>query len=160
MPEKFNPEGALRDCFDYLFNFAEDFEMLVRKGYIEVLSPSHCKWLKSKTSLAEYFKNSCGSAIGVPGGFWAPIEKAFGIKRHSLRRLAGKNANVFKRDESIDYLNLKPLLRVLREQEERTKLERRIFIYIKNMFHYAKDDDPETIRYILGKIAWLFSNDE
>ena len=37
MPEKFKPEGALRECFDYLFNFAEDFEMLVRESYIDAI---------------------------------------------------------------------------------------------------------------------------
>ena len=96
MLKSFKPKGALNDCFVHLLNFADDFETLVREGYVEVTSPKSCKWLKSKTSLAEYCRWACGESVRVPGGFWVPVEKAFAIKRHSLRRLAGNNANRLK----------------------------------------------------------------
>jgi hypothetical protein len=54
IPDDFKPQGALEDCFSYYLNFVEDFELLVRLGYVMVESSESCKWLKSKTSLAEY----------------------------------------------------------------------------------------------------------
>jgi len=158
MSEGTEPRGALRDCFDFYPEFLYDFEVLVREGYVKVTSLETCKWLKSKTSLAEYFKWANGNAAWVPGGFWAPVENAFGIKRHSLRKLAGRNGNDYKPDESRDFMKIKPLLQQLRIQEQKIKYERRAFIYIKHLILCeAKDEEPETIHKILEKINEIFN---
>jgi hypothetical protein len=36
--------------------FRDDLELLVEEGFMKVTSSETCEWLKSKTSLAEYFK--------------------------------------------------------------------------------------------------------
>ena len=156
MSGDFEPEGALEDCFLFYPHFQEDLEVLVREGYIQITSPASCKWLKSKTSLAEYFKWACGNTAYVSGGFWAPAENAFGIKRHSLRKLAGNNSNPLKPPLSRDFLKIKPILQQLRKQEEKERHERRIYLYIQDLFIFANDEKPETIRGILEKIVALF----
>jgi len=160
MTEKCKPEGALRDCIEFYPYFYDDLNVLIREGYVEITSPESCRWLKSKTSMAEYFKWNSEDAVCVPGGFWAPAENAFGIKRHSLRRLAGSNGNIYKRDESRDFQKLKPFLLELREEDKRRMLERKIYKYIKNLFLFAEDEKPETIRDILEKIIKIFKKDE
>jgi hypothetical protein len=135
-------------------------EVLVREGYVEITSPESCRWLKSKTCLAEYLKWISDDCVCVPGGFWAPAEKAFGIKRHSLRKLAGNNGNIHKPDESKDFKKLKPFLLELREEDERRIYERRIFKYIQNLYLLAEDEKPETIREILEKIIQILTKDE
>ena len=149
----FKPQGALLDCFECYPYFQDDFEVLVREGLIQVTGPESCKWLKSKTSLAEYFKWANGDAVSVPGGFWAPIEKAFGIKRHSLRRLAGNNANPLKPDISRAFKKIKPILQQLRAKQKSENTERQVYNYIKMLILLAKDEKQETIRIILEKIA-------
>ena len=156
MSDDFEPEGALLDCFSFYPYFQNDLEMLVREGYLKVTSPESCVWLKSKTSLAEYFKWANSNACWVSGGFWAPAEKTFGIKRHSLRKLAGNNANPLKSDESRDFMKIKPILQQHRIQNEKRIHERRIFMYIKHLFTFAEDEKPETIHEILEKIVALF----
>jgi hypothetical protein len=157
MPEGSGPRGALRECFENFPEFLYDFEVLANEGYVKVTSLETCEWLKSKTSLAEYFKWACGDAEGVPGGFWAPIENAFGIKRYSLRRLAGHNANELKPDESRDFKKIKAVLQPLRLQELIRQNEMRIFRYIKHLIILdSNDEDPETIHKILEKISAIF----
>ena len=157
MSDKFKPKGALRDCFKYLSHFEKDFELLVSEGYVEITSPESCKWLKSKTSLAEYFKWSRGGSSPIPGGFWSPIENAFGIKRYSLRKLAGKNANYLKPDESGDFKKLKQKLLPLRNLEKTINNEYEIYNKIKCLILLAEDEEYETIHDILGKIAVCFN---
>src|SRR5215469_1345873 len=83
IPENFKPEGALAKCFGYYLNFEDDFKLLADLGYLMVTSPETCKWLRSKTSLAEYIYWSNGGDDAdcdkpyVPGGFWGPVENAF-----------------------------------------------------------------------------------
>ena len=157
MSEGIRPTGALLDCVESYPNFYDDLEVLVREGYVKITSPETCEWLKSKTSLAEYFKRACGDVDWVPGGFWAPVENAFGIKRHSLRRLAGRNGNYYKPDESRDFMKIKPLLQQLRIQEQKKQYERRVFRYIKHIILFeAKDEEPETIHKIFEKISEIF----
>ena len=79
----FRPKGALLECYMSFLEFRRDLEFLVNEGYIKVTGPETCVWLKSKTSLAEYFRWIGWDAEGISGGFWAPIENAFGIKRHT-----------------------------------------------------------------------------
>ena len=130
------PKGALLDCFMFYPHFQDDLDVLVREGFMKVTSPETCEWMKSKTSLAEYFKWACGEAAWVPGGFWAPIENAFGMKRHSLRKLAGSNGNLCKPEESKDFIKIKPVLQELRTEESRKINERRAFRYIKHLIFF------------------------
>ena len=67
MAEEFEAKGALLDCFMFYPHFSDDMETLVREGYVKVTGPETCEWLKSKTSLAEYFKWAGGDADWVPG---------------------------------------------------------------------------------------------
>ena len=69
----------------------------------------------------------------IEDGFWAPVENAFGIKRHSLRKLAGRNGNYYKPEESRDFMKIKPILQQRRKQEELAQKKRRIFRYIKSL---------------------------
>jgi hypothetical protein len=161
--DDFKPQGALEDCFGFYLNFKEDFELLVSLGYVMIESPETCKWLKSKTSLAEYLFWANGEEddeIGkpyVPGGFWAPAEEAFRIKRHSLRKLAGNNGNIYKPDDSKDFLKLKPHLEEFRKQQKSVRKEAQIFRYIKELILLeAEDEKPETIHNVLEKISMLF----
>jgi len=150
------PEGALYDCLAHMLGFEDDLDVLIREGYVEVTSAESCVWLKSKTSLAEYFKWASGDTGWVPGGFWAPIENAFGIKRHSLRKLAGNNANVLKPPLSRDFMKIKPILEQLRAQKEERYNERQVYMYIKHLFIFAENEESETIHEILEKIVSLF----
>jgi hypothetical protein len=164
IPDDFKPQGALEDCFTFYLNFEVDFVLLVKLGYVMIESSETCKWLKSKTSLAEYlyWANGEDDEIEkpyVPGGFWAPAEEAFGIKRHSLRKLAGNNGNFCKPDDSKDFLTLKPYLVELRKQQERVRNEFRVFRYIKHLILLeAGDEKPEAVRSVLGKISMLFND--
>ena len=135
IPDDFKPAGALEDCFTYYPHFADDFELLVKEGYVRIISPAVCKWLKSRTCLAEYLYLINGvysiddddegrydyyeeddlkpdkiKKPHIPGGFWAPVEKAFETERHSLRKLVGMNGNDCKPKKSRAYKKIKPLL--------------------------------------------------
>ena len=157
MAEKFHAEGALYDCFESYPYFRYDLKILIREGYVKITSPETCLWLKSKTSLAEYLIWSKYSGYYVPGGFWAPAEKAFGIKRHSLRRLAGNNGNPCKPDESRDFMKIKPKLMPFRKMEKMISHEYNVYNNIKNLILFAKDDEYDTIHEILEKISVLFN---
>ena len=153
MSDRFKYEGALLECFMSFPQFRDDLDVLIREGFVKVTGSNTCEWLKSKTSLAEYFKWTGGNAEWVPGGFWAPIENTFGIKRHSLRKLAGKNANLLKPDESRDFIKIKAILRQCRIQEQKKHLDWRLFRYIKYLVLVeAGDEEPETIQRVLHKI--------
>ena len=153
---EFEPRGALRECFESFPEFRDELEFLVNEGYMKVAGPETCVWLKSKTSLAEYFKWTGWDAEGIIGGFWAPIENAFGIKRHTLRKLAGNNANPLKPDESRDFKAIKEILQKRRKQEEVRQFKKRVFRYIKRLILLAENEDDETINEILQKIFDVF----
>ena len=150
------PKGALLECYVSFPEFRRDLEFLVNEGYMKVTSPETCVWLKSKTSLAEYFRWTGWDAEGIVGGFWSPIERAFGIKRHTLRKLAGNNANPLKPDESRDFKAIKETLQKRRKLEEVRQFKRRIYRYIKGLILSAKNEDDETIDGILRKIFDVF----
>jgi len=59
------------------------------------------------------------SAKGIIGGFWAPIENAFGIKRHTLRKLAGHNGNRKKNYRSRDFYAIEKTVKKYRERQDR-----------------------------------------
>ena len=158
LSDGFQARGALLECFMCFSEFKDDLEVLISEGYVKITGPEICEWLKSKTSLAEYFKWAFGNTDWVPGGFWAPVENTFGIKRHSLRRLAGKNANELKPDESRDFKKIKPILQQLRKEEEHNQMTQRLFRYIKHLVNVeAEDEKPEQIEKVLLKIYKLFA---
>jgi len=137
--------------------FRDDLDVLKSEKIVKVTSSETCEWLKSKTSLAEYFKWIGWDAEWVPGGFWAPIEKVFGIKRHTLRKLAGNNANPLKPDESKDFIKIKKLLTHYREEEEYNDAAQTIYRYIKYLVLVESGDEkPEEITRVLYKISSLF----
>jgi hypothetical protein len=151
-------KGALLECFLSFPQFRDDLEVLAGEGYLKVTGSETCEWMKSKTSLAEYFKWIGWDAEWVPGGFWAPIENAFGIKRHSLRKLAGNNANPTKPIESRDFMKIKPVLQQHRSQEQRKQNEQWFFRYLKYLILVeAEDEKPETIHKVLDKIYKIFT---
>ncbi|MCL1955242.1 MAG: hypothetical protein FWF68_04405 [Spirochaetes bacterium] len=110
--------------------FSIDFDILKDKGIIKRIGNKYL-WTKSKTSLAEYFcKNRDSNKTYTPGGFWAPIEYFFlingkPIKRGSLRKLAGKNANLLKPDKSEDFKEIKKIVMEYRREVEHQEKEQR-----------------------------------
>jgi hypothetical protein len=152
----FQAQGALFECFMTYPQFKTDFEALVAEGYVRITGPETCKWTKSKTSLAEYFKWIGYDAEGVIGGFWAPIARCFGEERRSLSRLGGNNANPLKKEFSRDFIKIKAILEKHRKREGIKQTERRIYDYIKKLILFAEDEEPETIHEIVHKIAAIF----
>lgn len=148
----FKPRGALFECFITFPRFRSDMEILVREGYVKVTGSETCGWLKSKTSLAEYFKWAGWDAEWVSGGFWAPIEKLFGIKRHTLRKLAGNNANPLKPELSRDFKKIKAVLQKHRKQEEIKQFEKRVYQYIAKLYLEMENEEPEAIHKLLEKV--------
>ena len=106
--------------------------------------------------MAEYFKWVDSNPNWVPGGYWAPIEKAFGIKRYTLRKLAGKNGNDCKPGESRDFKKIKNILQVLHDRDRARKNLLRVYRYIKILILDAENENPETILAIIQKISALF----
>jgi hypothetical protein len=136
--------------------FKEDLEVLIAEGYVKVTSPETCKWTKSKTSLAEYFKWTGYDAVGVIGGFWAPISKCFGVDQRSLSRGASHNANPFKNEYSRAFMKIRPVLEKHRKKAEMRDTERQIYNYIKKLISFAEDEEPETIHEVVHKIGMIF----
>ena len=143
-------------CFLDFPQFDTDFNILESKGVIKHTSFDRYEWTKSETSLAEYFK-WIGSETGrIEGGFWSQVEKVFKIDRRKLSRLASKNANPFKPEESRDIKKIKKIVLEYREalehqaqqyQEDKNKYEA-----IKKIFISDIDDDIEKIRDVLKRI--------
>ena len=52
----FKPRRTLSECFWNFPKFRDELEFLVNEGYMKVTGPETCVWLKSKTSLAKYFR--------------------------------------------------------------------------------------------------------
>ena len=144
-------------CFPW---FSEDIDILIDKGVLKRTTTDYqYEWTKSKTSLAEYFKWIGKNAPYVPGGFWAPIEYTFllkgePIKRGDLRRLAGKNGNGAKPDESRDFKEIKKfVLQYRKETKERLKT----FHSIRKLIKKAKNENPKTVKTALEKIKEIFA---
>jgi hypothetical protein len=152
----FKVRGALLECFMEYPQFKEDLEVLVAEGYVKVTGPETCKWTKSKTSLADYFKWTGYDAEGVIGGFWAPISKCFGENQRSLSRLASNNANPIKKEYSRAFLKIKPILEKHRKKVKMRDAERQIYNYIKKLILFAEDEEPGTIHDIVHKIGMIF----
>ena len=152
----FKARGALLECLKTFPQFGEDLEVLVAEGYVKIIGTETCKWTKTKTSLAEYFKWAGYDAEWVTGGFWAPISKCFGIDRRSLSRLASGNANPLKKEYSRAFIKIRPVLEEHRKKAEMRDTERQIYNYIKKLILFAEDEEPETIREIVHKIGKIF----
>jgi hypothetical protein len=152
----FKAKGALLECFVNYPQFRDDLEVLVAEGYVKITSPETCKWTKSKTSLAEYFKWTGYDAEWVTGGFWAPIARCFGEDQRSLSKLASNNANPLKKEYSRAFMKIRPVLEKHRKEAEMRDAERQIYNYIKKLVLFAEDEKPETIREIIHKIGMIF----
>jgi hypothetical protein len=152
----FRAQGALLDCFMTYPQFKEDIEVLIAEGYVKITGSETCKWKKTKTSLAEYFKWAGYDAEWVTGGFWAPISKCFGIDQHSLSRGASRNANALKPEYSRDFIKIRAILEKHRKKERITQTEQQIYDYIKRLIQLAGDEEPETIHEIVHKIGMIF----
>jgi hypothetical protein len=152
----FKALGALLECFMDFHQFKEDLEVLIAEGYVKIIGQETCKWTKSKTSLAEYFKWTSYDAEWVTGGFWAPITRCFGENQRSLSRLASNNANPLKPEYSRDFIKIKVILEKHRKKAEMRDAERQIYNYIKKLISFAEDEEPETIHEIVHKIGAIF----
>ena len=154
---KFRFIGALLECFIEFPLFRDDFNCLEANGYVKQISPERCEWLKSKTSLAEYFKWVGEEAGRITGGFWCPISRAFGTDKGQLQKLAGRNGNWCKPPESKDFAVLKALVLPLRKKALRIRREAEAYDSIVKLVNEAKCENPESRHDFLQKIKKILS---
>ena len=159
MGDEFKPTilGALLECFIEFPLFRDDYPCLEANGFIRRVSPERCEWLKSKTSLAEYFRWVGYKAGRVTGGFWCPISRAFGTDKGQLQKLAGRNGNWCKPEESKDFAVLKALVLPLRRNALRIRKESEAYDSIVRLVNEAKCDNPEKKHDFLQKIKKILS---
>jgi hypothetical protein len=165
MGDEFKPRiiGALLECFIEFPLFGDDYCLLEANGFIRLVSVSpsepveRCEWLKSKTSLAEYFKWVGRERGRITGGFWSPISRAFGMNKGQLQKLAGSNGNPFKLEESRDFSVLKALVLPYRKEARRIRMEAAAYDAIVKLVDETKCDNPESIHDILHKIEKILS---
>ena len=160
MNDKFKPRilGALLECFVEFPLFKDDFDCLVANGFLRPISASpaepieKCEWLRSKTSLAEYFKWVGSEAGRITGGFWSPVSRAFGMNKNQLQKLAGRNGNWCKLDESRDFEILKVLVIPDRRKSQRIRREAAAYSAIVKLINDTKCDKPDIIHNVLKQI--------
>ena len=87
-----NIDDAL--IIDLFFRHSFKFELLRAAGIIAVTDNGRYKWTLSKSSLVDYVKRITGRG----NKNWYILEKIFGYKPGTLRRLASTNGNVYKLD--------------------------------------------------------------
>jgi hypothetical protein len=144
--------GALLECFIEFPLFSDDYYCLVDNEFIRPVSSEQCEWMKSKTSLAEYFR-WVGADVGrITGGFWCPISRAFGMNKGQLQKLAGQNGNYCKPPESRDFTMLKILVLPYRHEIHRNRKELVAFNAVKKLINDIKSKEPEIIHNVLKKI--------
>jgi hypothetical protein len=143
-------------CFVSFPKFGYDLDLLIAEGVIKHDAHEQYEWLKSKTSLAEYFKSIAKVGLWVPGGFWSPIEGMFEIKRGTLRKLAGHNANVLKPPESRDFIKIKALIQQHDNRIRQQQREKTVFDAVKKLIGEVEDDNPEKIHEFYKKIRKYF----
>jgi hypothetical protein len=160
MDNKFKPRilGALLECFIEFPLFGDDYRCLEANGFVRQVSPGRCEWLKSKTSLAEYFKWVGRDAGRITGGFWCPISRAFDMNKGQLQKLAGRNGNWCKLEESRDFATLKALVLPDRQKALCNRREAAAYDAIFKLVNETKCDNPETIHDFLQKIGTILSN--
>ncbi|WP_148257779.1 hypothetical protein [Leadbettera azotonutricia] len=144
-------------CFISFPQFRADIGILIEEGVVKHDAFDQYEWVKSKTSLAEYFKWIGSNVEYVPGGFWEPIETTFRIKRGTLRKLADNNANPLKPPESKDFMKIKAAVQQQRARIDQEKKERSAFNTIKKLIGEVEGGEPEKIREILHKIKEILS---
>ena len=149
--------GALLECFIEFPLFGDDYHCLEANGFVRQVSPEQCEWLKSKTSLAEYFKWVGRKAGRITGGFWSPISRAFGMNKQQLQKLAGRNGNWCKNDESRDFSTLKLLVLPGRREAYRIRWEAKAYYAIARLMNDTQCNNSETIHDILQKIEKILS---
>jgi hypothetical protein len=142
--------GALLECFIGFPLFGDDYRLLAENGFLRQMSPERCEWLKSKTSLAEYFKWAGCEAGRITGGFWNPVSRAFGMERGQLQKLAGGNGNLCKPPESRDFAALKALVLPCRREAE-------AYQAIVKLVNETKCGNPEAIHDFLMGIKKILS---
>ena len=159
MGDKFRPRalGALLECFVEFPLFGDDYRCLEANGFIRQASPERCEWLKSKTSLAEYFRWVGREAGGITGGFWSPISRAFGMNKGQLQKLAGGNGNWCKPEESRDFAALKALVLPRRQEALRIRREAAAYDAIVKLVNETRRGDPESIHGVLREIGTILS---
>jgi len=159
MDNEFKPRvsGALLECLIGFPLFGDDYRCLEENGFVRKASPERCEWLKSKTSLAEYFKWVGCEAGRVTGGFWHPISRAFGMDRGQLQKLAGRNGNWCKPEESKDFAALKALVLPRRQEALRIRREAAAYNAIAKLVNETRHDSPESIHDVLQEIATILS---
>ena len=154
---KFRIIGALLECFMEFPLFGDDYNCLEANGFIRQVSPERCEWLKSKTSLAEYFKWVGSEAGRITGGFWSPISRAFGMDKGQLQKLAGRNGNWCKLEESRDFAALKVLVLPFRKKALRIRRDAEAYDSIVKLVNEEKCESPETKYDFLQKIRKILS---
>ena len=160
---KFRFIGAVLECFIEFPLFRDDYNCLIANGFLRqvLASPSEpverCEWLKSKTSLAEYFKWVGEEAGRITGGFWCPVSRAFGTDKGQLQKLAGRNGNWCKPPESKDFAVLKALVLPLRKKALRIRREAEAYDSIVKLVNEAKCENQESRHDFLQKIKKILS---
>ena len=159
MSNEYKPRilGALLECLIEYPLFGVDYRTLEANGFVRQISPERCEWLKSKTSLAEYFRWVGCKAGRITGGFWSPISRAFGMDKGQLQKLAGRNGNWCKPEESRDFAVLKTLVLPRRRKALRIRREAASYNAIAKLVNETKGRKPETIHDVLQKIEKILS---
>jgi hypothetical protein len=139
-------KGAMLECCIEFPQFRDDIPVLFEYGYVKRVSDTQCKWTKSRTSLAEYFKWAGVEAGQITGGFWSPIAKAFGEDKDKLRKLAGNNGNPCKPAKSRAFAALQKILFPYHAEKERQEKELKVYNAIIDLLNENKTDDPLKIR--------------
>jgi hypothetical protein len=88
--------------------------------------------------------------------FFIPFLK-IGMDKGQLQKLAGRNGNLCKRDESMDFAALKALVLPLRREALRIRLEASAYNAIVKLVNGKKCGDPETIHDFLQEIEKILS---
>jgi hypothetical protein len=112
-------EAGYEYCFMIYHRFREDFYGLKASGIIKYNDVNNYTWLKTKTSLAEYFHWIGGDVSCVPGGFWCPIETAFSLHRKSLAKLLYKQKPL--PNPSDDFKEIKSIILKYRKELAKKK---------------------------------------
>jgi hypothetical protein len=155
--------GALLECFIEFPLFGDDYRLLVANGFVRQVSASpsdpveRCEWLKSKTSLAEYFRWVGCESGRITGGFWSPVSRAFGMDKGQLQKLAGRNGNWCKPEESRDFAALKALVLPHRRKALRIRREAEAYKAIVKLVNETKCNNPGTIHDVLQGIQKILS---
>ena len=155
---KFSIIGAMLECFIEFPLFRDDFPCLEANGFVRRVSPERCEWLKSKTSLAEYFRWVGREAGRITGGFWRPVSRAFGMDKKQLQKLAGRNGNWCKPTNSRDFTALKALVLPLRKEARRIRMEADAYNAILHLANKSKCDNHETIHDFLQEVQKILSS--